>query len=100
MRGVAKRSAGKPTHRGRKWALRRIDADGRAEAELISTVDVPAGDDNDRPLLIPLVVNGDVVGDEDLDVARDRLVARLAELPATARQLSPGEPVIPTLFLD
>jgi len=100
MRGVAKRSAGKPTHKGRKWALRRIDADGRAEAELISTVHVPTGDDNDRPLLVPLVVDGEVVGDEDLAAARSRLVAALAELPATARQLSPGEPVIPTLFLE
>ncbi len=100
LRGVAKRSAGKPTHKGRKWALRRIDADGRAEVELISTIDVPAGDDNDRPLLVPLVVDGAVVGDEDLTVARARLVASLAELPATARQLSPGEPVIPTQFLD
>jgi len=100
LRGVAKRSAGKPTHKGLKWALRRIDADGRAEVELISTIDVPAGDDNDRPLLVPLVVDGAVVGDEDLTVARARLVASLAELPATARQLSPGEPVIPTQFLD
>jgi nicotinate phosphoribosyltransferase len=100
MRGVAKLSAGKPTHKGRKWALRRIGADGRAEAELISTVHVPTGDENDRPLLVPLVVDGEVVGDEGLDVVRARLVSALAELPAPARQLSPGEPVIPTLFLD
>jgi nicotinate phosphoribosyltransferase len=37
------------------------------------------------------------VGGEPLDDARARHARSLAELPATARQLSRGEPVIPTV---
>jgi len=100
MVGVAKRSAGKPTHKGRKWALRRLDADGVAEAEVLSTRAVPAGDDNDRPLLVPLVRAGEVLATEPLLAARARLQASLAELPPTAMQLSAGDPAIGTVFVD
>ena len=100
MRGVAKMSAGKPTHKGRKWALRRIGANGVAEAELLSTVDVPSGDTNDRPLLVPLIAGGAIVAEPDLAAARARLRDSLTELPATARQLSAGDPVIPTSYLE
>jgi nicotinate phosphoribosyltransferase len=57
-------------------------------------------DGDDRPLLVPLVREGTVVGRESLDAARDRHHASLAELPLPARQLSRGEPVIPTTHLD
>ena len=100
MRGVAKRSAGKPTHKGRKWALRRLDAAGFAETEVLSTRAVPEGDTNDRALLVELVRNGEVLEQEPMTAARDRLVRSLAELPPEARQLSAGDPAIDTVHLD
>jgi nicotinate phosphoribosyltransferase len=93
---VEKRSAEKTSLGGRKYALRRR-SHGVAEAEVIGIGHPPRDDGDDRPLLIPLVERGEVVGAEALTAARERHAASLAELPATARQLSRGEPVIPTL---
>jgi nicotinate phosphoribosyltransferase len=93
---VAKRSVEKSSIGGRKYALRRR-SHGVAEAEVIGIGHPPAGDADDRPLLVPLVESGRVVGGEPLTAARARHVASLAEMPATARQLSRGEPAIPTL---
>jgi nicotinate phosphoribosyltransferase len=97
MVGVAKRSLDKVSVGGRKWALRRR-SHGVARAEVIGVGHPPAGDADDRALLLPLVRGGAVVGAEPLATARDRHAASLAELPATARQLSRGEPAIPTLL--
>ena len=47
---------------------------------------------------MPLVRDGEVVGRESLDAARERHLAARAELPPAAQQMSRGEPVIPTLF--
>ncbi len=95
---VEKRSAAKATRGGRKWALRRLDSDGVAAAEVVGTGAAPSADDQHRPLLVPLVRGGDIVGREPLDDARERHVRSRAELPATALQLSRGEPAIPTIF--
>lgn len=93
---VAKTSPDKVSPGGRKYALRRRDARGVAEAEVIG-VGQPARDDgDDRVLLVPLVRDGEVVGREDLATARERHLMARAELPLAARQLSRGEPVIPT----
>jgi nicotinate phosphoribosyltransferase len=97
MTPVAKRSLEKASIGGRKYAVRRR-SHGVAEAEVIGIGHPPAHDGDDRPLLVPLVDRGDVVGAEPLDSARERHAASLAELPATARQLSRGEPVIPTML--
>jgi len=95
---VAKKSSGgKTSVGGRKWAARRLDADGVAEAEVIGTGPVPdelAG----RQLLVPLVEGGEVVAREPLDVVRDRHAAARAGLPLSATQLSRGEPVLPTEY--
>lgn len=93
---VAKRSVEKSSIGGRKYALRRR-SHGVAEAEVIGIGHPPVHDADDRPLLVPLVDAGRVVGAEPLTAARARHAASLAELPATARQLSRGEPAIPTL---
>ncbi|MGH1565497.1 nicotinate phosphoribosyltransferase [Mumia sp. DW29H23] len=98
MISVAKASKDKISIGGRKYALRRLDAQGTATAEVLGIGEPPRGDDNDRPLLVPLVEGGERVYDETLDVARDRLRSSLAELPLQARQLSRGEPAIPTVF--
>ncbi|PWI45606.1 nicotinate phosphoribosyltransferase [Streptomyces sp. ICBB 8177] len=96
---VAKKSMGTKTSvGGRKWAARRLDEDGVAEAEVVGTGPVPA-DLQDRRLLVPLVVRGEVVGREPLEAARTRHIEARAGLPLSATQLSRGEPVIPTEFV-
>lgn len=96
---VAKKSlGGKTSVGGRKWAARRLDEEGAAEAEVIGTGPVPpelAG----RQLLAELVRDGEVVAREPLDAARERHIAARAGLPMSAMQLSRGEPVIPTEYI-
>jgi nicotinate phosphoribosyltransferase len=98
MLGVAKRSAQKETVGGRKWALRRLNAAGIAEAEVIGISQRPADDGDDRPLLVELVRHGELVGHEPLAAARDRHRQALAELPPESHKLQRGEPAIPTEY--
>ncbi|MDT7842867.1 nicotinate phosphoribosyltransferase [Streptomyces justiciae] len=96
---VAKKSSGgKTSIGGRKWAARRLDEDGIAEAEVVGTGAVPA-ELADRQLLVELVKGGDVVAREPLDVVRDRHTAARDGLPLSATQLSRGEPVLPTEYV-
>ncbi|WP_442811741.1 MULTISPECIES: nicotinate phosphoribosyltransferase [unclassified Streptosporangium] len=96
MRPVAKKSVGKPSRGGRKNAFRRLDPAGTAVAELVTTSgDLPP---DARPLQVPLVREGEVVGREKLDAARARHRVVLAELPANAHQLSRGYAALPTVF--
>ncbi len=96
--GVAKRSHDKTSVGGRKWALRRRGPDGVAEAEVVGIGHEPVDDGDDRPLLVRLVEHGEVVGAEPLEAARDRHTSSVAELPGTGRQMSRGEPAIPTIL--
>jgi nicotinate phosphoribosyltransferase len=96
---VAKRSIDKVSVGGRKYALRRRDPEGVAEAEVVGVGEPPGNDGDDRELLVPLVRDGEVVGREPLDAARRRHAASRAELPLTARMMSKGEPVIETIHL-
>ncbi|MEU6539386.1 nicotinate phosphoribosyltransferase [Streptomyces sp. NPDC047000] len=97
---VAKRSSGgKTSVGGRKWAARRLDADGVAETEVVGTGQVPP-ELVDRQLLVELVKGGQVVGREPLEAARTRHVTARDGLPLSATQLSRGEPVIPTEYLE
>lgn len=96
---VAKKSLGaKMSIGGRKWAARRLDEHGVAEAEVVGLGDVPA-ELADRQLLVRLVEGGEVVGREPLDAARDRHIAARSALPMSAIQLSRGEPVLPTQYV-
>ncbi|MEW2133974.1 nicotinate phosphoribosyltransferase [Streptomyces sp. NPDC005435] len=96
---VAKKSSGgKTSIGGRKWAARRLDGSGIAEAEVVGTGPVP-DDLVDRQLLVELVKGGEVIAREPLDVARDRHIAARANLPLSATQLSRGEPVLPTEYV-
>ncbi|MEU8802795.1 nicotinate phosphoribosyltransferase [Spirillospora sp. NPDC048819] len=99
MRPVAKRSTGKPSRGGRKTAVRRIDGHGVAYAETVSTGE-PAPGPRDRVLQVPLVRDGEIVGREPLAETRERHARAVAELPATAVQLSKGEPAVPTEFVN
>ncbi len=68
-------------------------------AEARSSAEAATHDDgDDRPLLVPLVRSGEVVGREPLAAARERHASSLAELPPSALQLSRGEPCIPTVY--
>lgn len=78
LRPVAKRSPGKATVGGRKWASRLPDG----EVLRLSPSGFP---DSARPLQQPLAP-------EDVEAARTRCAASLAELPADARRLAKGEP--------
>nr|WP_153911936.1 nicotinate phosphoribosyltransferase [Aeromicrobium yanjiei] len=98
MISVAKRSADKVSVGGRKYALRRLGPDGRAEAEVIGVGGTPVHDDNDRPLLVELVRDGKRIHSESLEESRDRHRASLAELPLPARQLSKSDPVLDTVY--
>ncbi|MCT9929122.1 nicotinate phosphoribosyltransferase [Planotetraspora sp. A-T 1434] len=102
LQPVAKRSVGKPSKGGRKWAYRRTSG-GTATAEVVVTGEprqqgAQGADAADRPLLAELVRDGQVVGREPLESARERHRATLAELPAMAHSLSPGDPAVPTIF--
>jgi nicotinate phosphoribosyltransferase len=102
---VAKMSKDKISLGGRKWAMRRLDACGVAEAEVIGIGTMPGNDDNDlsplaRPLLVELMRHGEIAADLSLDAARRRHEQSRAELPPRALQLSRGGPAIRTVFDD
>ncbi|HIT76973.1 MAG TPA: nicotinate phosphoribosyltransferase [Candidatus Avipropionibacterium avicola] len=96
LRPVAKASVGKTSIGGRKYALRRLDDRGTATAEVIGIGEPPEGDSNDRPLLVPLVVDGEITWSESLEASRERHRRSLDELPLDALKMSRGEPVIET----
>ena len=47
-----------------------------------------------------LVKDGDVIGHESVEKARERHAAARRELPRSALRVSRGEPAIPTIMLD
>lgn len=95
---VAKKSKDKVSLGGRKYVLRQKNRGGTAQAEVIGIGEPPVNDGDDRSILIPLVTRGRRVYNESLDDSRTRLKSSLAELPASAVQLSRGEPVINTVY--
>ena len=100
MTPVGKKSKGKNTLGGRKFAMRRLGENGRAEAEIIGLGAAPVGDDNDRNLLVDLVKDGQQVFQGSLEDARTRHRESLAELPLAALRISRGDPAIETIILD
>ncbi len=99
MTPVAKKSQDKGSVGGRKFPVRRRTPDGVAAAEMIGIGAPPTAEPHDRSLLVPLISEGVVVGDEPLDAAVARHAASRAELPAQAQMMSRGEPVIDTVFV-
>jgi nicotinate phosphoribosyltransferase len=98
LQPVAKHSDGKVGVGGRKWAGRRHGPDALAVEELLSVERSLAGRADVRELQMPYLSRGEQAGTETLADARQRHTSSLASLPATARQLSRGEPVIPTRY--
>ena len=97
---VGKKSRGKNTLGGRKFAMRRLGEDGRAEAEIIGLGAPPDSDGDDRYLLTDLVKDGQRVFHGTLEDARTRHRDSLAELPMAALRISRGDPAIETVILD
>ncbi|WP_246131149.1 nicotinate phosphoribosyltransferase [Cellulomonas aerilata] len=106
MEPVAKASASKTSSGGRKNAARRLDAEGRAEAEVIIVGrdgEVAAWSPEEqglRALHVPLVIGGAVdtrwCGAHGVHTAQQRHGLSRAELPRGARRLSADEPAVPT----
>ncbi|MCE1178525.1 MAG: nicotinate phosphoribosyltransferase [Micrococcales bacterium] len=101
MESVAKKSKDKGSVGGRKYAMRRRNGNGVAEAEVLGIGEPPVNDGNDRDLMVQLVRGGEIVGREHatLDAARARHEASVAELPRSAHQLSRGDVAVRTDFL-
>jgi nicotinate phosphoribosyltransferase len=96
---VEKRALNKASRGGRKWAVRRY-AGHTATEEVVGRAAVSSPDSVDgRPLLVPLVRDGEVVGREPLGDARERHFRSRSELPPEARALSRGEPAVPTTYV-
>lgn len=97
---VAKASEGKRSVGGRKFAVRRHDADGVATAEVVSSTPI-APRDADRDLVVPLVRDGAVCANFHPAAALARARAhheRVRQaLPVEAWALSRGEPVLETV---
>ncbi|HLM07237.1 MAG TPA: nicotinate phosphoribosyltransferase, partial [Blastococcus sp.] len=97
---VAKKSKDKVSVGGRKFAVRRHDADGTATAEVVSSRPVPP-QDGDRDLVVPLVRGGELC--RDLSPAAALAEARAHHervrqaLPQEAWALSRGEPALETV---
>lgn len=97
MRAVEKHSRGKAGRGGRKTAWRRREG-GVATAEVLTLSSAAPEQEQDRPLQVDLIREGEVVGRETLQAARERHRHCLDELPDHARKLSAGEPAIPTIL--
>ncbi len=94
---VQKRSEGKASRGGRKWAARQLRG-GVAVSEHVWVGDHYECAGDERPLQVPVVREGEVVTDVDLHAARDHRAGVLAELPPTAMQLSAGDPAVETRY--
>ena len=94
---VRKRSSHKESHGGRKAAVRLSRPSGTVVEEVVHPfAESPDADGQARPLTVPLVREGELLGPADLAAARALTAAGLGSLPWEGLALSRGEPVIPT----
>ncbi len=100
-RPVAKRSASKESHGGRKTATRVHKPTGTAVEEIVRGGADGAPGDDETPLQRPFVRAGSPVeGVPSLDESREHLRAAVVTLPWDGMKLSRGEPAIPTRVID
>ena len=95
---VEKKSVGKVSAGGRKWAARRHDRTGRAVEEHIYVGRHTPPRDDERPLLVPVVRDGESVHATSLAEARQHCRSSIAALPPDAMKLSPGDPALDTRY--
>jgi nicotinate phosphoribosyltransferase len=97
---VAKKSEGKRSVGGRKFAVRRHDQDGTATAEVVSSRPIEPRD-GDRDLVVPLIRGGKLCHEVDpataLAEARAHHERARAALPQEAFALSRGECAVETV---
>lgn len=95
---VQKKSTGKASTGGRKWAARRHDERGQAVEEHVYIGAAPSPRDDERPLLVPVVREGEPVHAASLAEARQHCRTSVGALPAEAMKLSPGDPALDTRY--
>ncbi|MEX2503744.1 MAG: nicotinate phosphoribosyltransferase [Egicoccus sp.] len=94
---VAKAGGAKATRGGRKVSWRRRH-DGEAVADVVRPHGSPPPDGDVRALQVPLIVDGERVAESDLEAARERVRASLAELGPAGRDLGDGPLALETVF--
>jgi nicotinate phosphoribosyltransferase len=92
---VAKSGGAKATVGARKAAWRRI-VEGTAVTEVLHPWDEPPPAGEGRAVHVAVLRDGEIEHGPSLDEIRAHHAAAVAELPASAFELSPGDPVIPT----
>jgi nicotinate phosphoribosyltransferase len=92
---VAKGGGAKATVGGRKAAWRRT-VDGTAVTEVLHPWEAAPPTGEGRGLQVTVLRGGERLADPTLDEVRTHHARALAELPASAMSLEPGEPAIPT----
>ena len=98
MVGVQKKSVGKGSLGGRKWATRRL-VDGVADLERVYVDHSPAPRDDERPLMTAYVRDGELLAVPSLAEARAQCRRSRAELPDEAMKLSGGDPALEVDFV-
>jgi nicotinate phosphoribosyltransferase len=95
---VQKKSLGKGSTGGRKWATRAF-AGGVASGERVYVDHVPTVRDDERPLMTAYVRDGEVLEVPSLAEAREHCRRSRAELPEEAMKLSAGDPALDVYYV-
>jgi nicotinate phosphoribosyltransferase len=95
---VAKGGGAKATVGRWKVASRELE-DGVATRELLRAAGTPRPE-HSRALQVAVVEHGERAGMTDLEASRQHHRLAMAELPDTARELTPGPPCLTTVHLD
>jgi nicotinate phosphoribosyltransferase len=93
LQPVEKRSVGKGSRGGRKWAHRRF-VNGTATSEQVYLGAPPPPRDDERSLLVPAVRDGEVLESRSLVESREHCARARAELPPEAMKLQAGDPAL------
>jgi nicotinate phosphoribosyltransferase len=95
LRPVAKRSLGKASAGGRKWAYRSFDSDGFVLAENLLISDrLPAGPGPGEPLQHRFVAEGEVLLRHSVEEAREYHVAARSRLRQEHLSIQAGPPAL------
>jgi nicotinate phosphoribosyltransferase len=101
---VAKKSADKASHGGRKHPVRMIDSSGTAVNETVFVGAAAPAEAAGRPLHVPLMTDGvadpSFLGPAGVQAARGHREVALSELPDQAFRLAAGSTAIPTVFRE